>query len=162
MGRRRESFFGCAVFLASDQQAWLVLFVGISVPGKTPAVFVSEVTNPAEMQGRTLQPIEPLIAGLARRRGTAERYIWFGVRVDVAESSTEAHVDSSELSSVVLVSVIENVAAYALLRQVGCSSRQCGGYRPTWALVLLHHSVHGPGFRKRFAHHSTERSHREP
>jgi len=126
----------------------LVLFVGISVPGKTPAVFVSEVTNPAEMQGRISQPIEPLIAGLARRRVAADRYIWFGVRVDVAESSTEAHVDSSELSSVVLVSVIENVAAYALLRQVGCSSRQCGGYRLTWALVLLHHSLYGLGFRK--------------
>ena len=75
MGRRRNSFFGCAVFLASDQQAWLVLFVGISVPGKTPAVFVSEVTNPAEMQGRILQSIEPLIASLARRRMAADRYI---------------------------------------------------------------------------------------
>jgi hypothetical protein len=52
------------VILASGQKAWLVLFVAISVPGKTPAVFVSEVTNPAKMQGRISYPMEPMIARL--------------------------------------------------------------------------------------------------
>ena len=57
------------MILASAQKAWLVVFVGIRVPGKTPAVFVSEVTNPAEIQGRISYPIEPMIARLPRGGG---------------------------------------------------------------------------------------------
>ena len=58
-----------------------------------PVVFASEVTNPAEMQGCISYPIEPMIARLPPRRRTAEWHIRFGVGVDVAESTTEAHVD---------------------------------------------------------------------
>jgi len=148
------------VILASDQKAWLVPFVGISVPGKTPAVFVSEVTNPAQMQGRISYPIEPMIARLPPRRRTAAWHIRFGVGADVAESTTEAHVDSSELSLVVLVSVIDDAS-------LGTGS-YCGGgmlFPPVWGLET-HIDIHAPSSLrsiavtyelsgKRFARHST-------
>src|SRR6266852_3296615 len=103
-----ESFLRCALVLASDQEGWFVLFVGISVPGETPAVFVSEVANPAEVNRGIPQPFDPLTACLTGRWNTFARHVGFHVCVDIAESAVEADVDPGELSGVVLGSVVEN------------------------------------------------------
>ena len=96
------------MIFAGDQEAGFVLFMSVGVPGETPAIFVSEVANPAKVGGSITEPVDPLIARLAGRRSTSARHVRFGVHVDVAESAAEAHVDSSELSGKVFGSVIEN------------------------------------------------------
>jgi hypothetical protein len=93
-----ESFFRCALVLASDQQGGFVLFMGIRVPGKTPAVFVPEVANPAEVNRGIPQPFNPLIACLTGRWTASPRHVGFRVCVDITESTSEADVDSSDFS----------------------------------------------------------------
>ena len=101
-GCRFESFLQCALVLASDQEGWFVLFVGIRVPSETPPVFVSEVANPAEMNRGIPQPFDPLSACLTGRWSTFTRLVGFNVCIDIAESTVEADVDPGELSGVVL------------------------------------------------------------
>src|SRR5437879_7639399 len=60
------------------------------------------------MRGGTAQSLDPLITRLAGWWRTSPRHVGFGVRIDVAESAAEADVDSSELTGVVLGSVIKN------------------------------------------------------
>src|ERR1017187_1529723 len=84
VGGRLESFLGRALIFAGDQKARFVLFVGVGVPGETPSIFVSEVANPAEMQGGISKPLDPLVTRLARRRSTSARHVGFAVHVDVA------------------------------------------------------------------------------
>src|ERR1700723_3061029 len=104
-----------------------------------------------------------MIARLPPRRRTAAWHIRFGVGVDVAESTTEAHVDSSEPSLVVLVSVIDNASlrtgSYCGRDALPASVGAIDPHRHS-----LHHKGYARGFRKAFCApcYSTERSRREP
>src|SRR5712691_4280014 len=83
-----ESFFQCALVLASDQEGPFILLVGIRIPSEAPPVFVPEVANPAEVNRSIPQAFDPLIACLTDRWSTSPRHVGFHVCVDIAEGSS--------------------------------------------------------------------------
>ncbi len=99
---------GCAVIVAGAQKAGLVFFMSVGVPGEAPSVLVPEIANAAEMDGGISKPLDPLLRRFTSRWPTSAREIRFSVRVNVAERAAEPHINSSELSAVVLGSVGEN------------------------------------------------------
>ena len=107
--RSFKRFFWCTVETAVVKNTRLIFFVAIRIESHRPTIFISKVTQAAEVSGEISQTFNILFTGFAKYRSVKiRRNIGLCIRINVTQLPVETDVNAGVFFRVMLLGIRQN------------------------------------------------------